>query len=285
MLQEILGRVQEINAATRRSGSVAIWYRGQRKSCWELKLTLHRYVERLTGELVTPLTLEEKKSWLREEGKTIYRRFKAESWPLLGDAERSDWGVPFTMQHYRLPMRLLDWTESFACALFFAQQHREPGDAGAVWVLDSERLNEVSIGQRGLIALDENIDEGTIDLRRWHPRRVPPPEDLPTIAVTPIFTNPRMTAHELAFTASGDSFLPCTKILREDLMTEGIVVKIELPPVGFDEVQAYPQMNWAASLHLLSRSRRFGTRPRGAGQVNVARCTQVISRILEIRIG
>ena len=147
------------------------------------------------------------------------------------------------MQHYRLPTRLLDWTESFACALFFAQQHREPGDAGAVWVLDSERLNEVSIGQRGLIALDENIDEGTIDLRRWHPRWVPPPEDLPTIAVTPIFTNPRMTAQRSVFTISGDSFLSLHEDFEGRLIREGIVVKIELPPDGFDEVQAYLEMN------------------------------------------
>lgn len=236
MVHDILTRVQELDDRFRKAGS-ATWYRGHRRSEWALKSTLPRYVERLTAG--TDMASEELRQLLRDEGKTRYRQFKQEAWPLLGPAERSEWGVVFTMQHYRLPTRLLDWTESFLCALFFAQQHRDPKDAAAVWVLDSAALNEMSVGASGLIALDENVGDSTFDARGWHPRWVPPSEDLRTIAVSPIFTNARMTAQRAAFTLVGDSFLPLEEQFDRRLISEGRLVKIELPPESFDEVEDY----------------------------------------------
>src|SRR5262249_25038342 len=145
MLEEVLAKVQALDDVFRKKGSVA-WYRGHRKTEWRLKSTLHRYVERFTLNfgLETPFSRSDQRELLRDEAKSLYRQFMREAWPLLGPAERSDWGVLFSMQYYRLPTRLLDWTENFACALFFAQQRRRPGDTAAVWVLDSQGLNEVS---------------------------------------------------------------------------------------------------------------------------------------------
>ncbi len=128
MLEEVLKKVQDLNNACRQKGSTA-WYRGHRKSEWSLKSTLHRHVERLTVGLKNPGTYQEERDFLRDEEKTLYRRFARKAWPLLSPIERADWGVLLTMQHYSLPTRLLDWTESFACALFFAQQCRQRGDA------------------------------------------------------------------------------------------------------------------------------------------------------------
>ncbi len=236
MVHDIFTRVQELDDRFRKAGS-ATWYRGHRRSEWTLKSTLHRYVERLTAGI--DMASEELRHLLRDEGKTRYRQFKQEAWPLLGPAERSEWGVVFTMQHYRLPTRLLDWTESFLCALFFAQQHRDAKDAAAVWVLDSAALNEMSVRASGLIALDENVGDSTFDARGWHPLWVPPSEDLRTIAVSPIFTNARMTAQRAAFTLAGDSFLPLEEQFDRRLIREGRLVKIELPPESFDEVEDY----------------------------------------------
>ncbi len=49
----------------------------------------------------------------------------------------------FLMQHFRLPTRLLDWTEGALVALFFALQ--EESDA-AVWMLDPCGLNRLTCG-------------------------------------------------------------------------------------------------------------------------------------------
>lgn len=239
VLRSILDEVQAVNDAIRKNGSTAIWYRGHRRTEWELTSTLHRYIERLTSVVAVPCPLPEKHKLLRDEAKSLFRRFKAEAWPLLRPEERSDWGVVFTMQHFGLPTRLLDWTESFACALFFAQQHRQPEDASAVWLLDSEGLNEVSIGRRGLVALDEKLDQSTLDARPWHPGWVPSPQDLPTITVSPIFTNPRMTAQRSAFSLVGDTFLPLDKQFEGRLVRDGLLVKIELPPDSFVDVEEY----------------------------------------------
>ena len=97
----------------------------------------------------------------------------------------------------------------------------------------------MSFNRRGLVALDEHMDDGVVDVRGWHPQWVAPSDDLPTIAVSPIFTNPRMTAQRSAFMLTGDSFLPLEEQFDGRLIREGLLVKVELPPEGFDEVEDY----------------------------------------------
>jgi FRG domain-containing protein len=57
-----------------------------------------------------------------------------------------DWaGWLFLMQHYRLPTRLLDWTESSLIAAFFAATDHLEQD-GVLWALDPLALNERQMG-------------------------------------------------------------------------------------------------------------------------------------------
>ena len=133
----------------------------------------------------------------------------------------------------------MDWTESFACAVFFAQLHRKREDSAAVWVLDPQALNKATVDAEGLMALGDDVGEVEgIDPRSWHPRWRPPAEILPTVAAAPLFTNPRMVAQRSMFTLSGDSFQPIESQYPH-LMREARLTKIVLPAQLFEAAEEY----------------------------------------------
>jgi hypothetical protein len=178
-------------------------------------------------------------AFLRDEYKTLYRTFRNEAWPLLNAAERTEWGVIFAMQHYGFPTRLLDWTESFVCALFFSQLHRKRGDASVVWGLDPEALNHMSIGQGGIVSIDEIVTVTDVNTNAWHPRFHPTTNQIPTIGVAPTFSNQRMTAQRSRFTLMGDSFKPLNKQFHGSLFREHSLVRFEIPDGSHEEIAAF----------------------------------------------
>lgn len=159
------------------------------------------------------------------------------------------------MQHYGLPTLLLDWSESFACAVYFAQQGRDPQTDAAIYVLDPQVLNAVSLKSlqrhyeannipleqmifgEGLISLGETLKQTNYS-SYFHPehplfRRIAPAA-LRTVSVAPFFSNSRMLAQRAAFTLSGASFSP----LEEQFET-AVVRKIILPASTYCETQEF----------------------------------------------
>jgi hypothetical protein len=232
--QQIIADVLDRQARISQSGSVP-WYRGHASSTWEARSSLHRHVKEqfVVMQWDDPKEMQEH---LRDEYQSLYCQFRSDAWPLLGPDERSDWAIVFSMQHHGFPTRLLDWTESFACALYFAQSDRKEDEEAAIYVLDPTEANKANYGVEGLIALEgESRVPANFDIHRWLPNYVRQPDDQPlrTIAVTPFMSNPRMIAQRAAFTVCGDSFQP----LEQELA--GCIAKISLPPETFADAEKF----------------------------------------------
>jgi hypothetical protein len=233
--QDILDRVEFLHREAKKEATT-LWFRGQRCAHWPLQSSLHRRIEDQFRALGDPSNLRAKQQQLREEYKSLFYLFKTDALALLEPGERNDWGILFAMQHHRIPTRLLDWTESFACALFFAQFDRDEGDDAAVFVLKADELNRVSTGHEGLISIIQDPAAKTnVRIAEWLPSCFWPVGHLPltTVAIVPHRTNPRMMAQRAAFTICGDSFSP----MEEEYSS--CVVKIHLPSSLFDDVEAF----------------------------------------------
>lgn len=259
-------------------GSMA-WYRGHADVTWALRATLHREVDAFLSALATRPPRAMELDLLRSSYKKEYRRFRSSAWPLLDQREQSDWGIVFAMQHYGQITRLLDWSESLACAVYFAlfracEKCYDENQAAAIWMLDPQALNKESQGFDGLVGLDEAIEvakaDGTVfDVRAWHPRfKVDADEELKSIAIAPDFTNPRMTAQRAAFTMSGDSFEPLDQEFK-GLVSSGRLRQFVLSPAvkkdaagflaaaGLDAYSFFPDLHGLAVRHKDEVRKRF----------------------------
>lgn len=79
----------------------------------------------------------------------------------------NSWGTYYLAQHYGIPTRLLDWSESFVSALFFAIDGVEPSAHPCVWVLNPNAFNEITCGWPGIISPENNPE---LDI--WSPKEI-----------------------------------------------------------------------------------------------------------------
>ena len=113
------------------SSTYGPWFRGEEDETWELKPTLYRnhnlnYYER-----------------------ELTRDFKNQAYSLLSNNfPKNEFEWLFLMQHYGLPTRLLDFTESSLTALFFAISNYKNSKNARIWILDPMTFNNSMIGQQ-----------------------------------------------------------------------------------------------------------------------------------------
>ena len=108
------------------SSSRMYWFRGQSKVTWKLLPSLARVEGGLERELSFLARFRQNAALLVQQPSPV-----------------SEWEWLTIMQHYQVPTRLLDWTESPLVALYFAIENHLDKD-GALWILDPERLNLAS---------------------------------------------------------------------------------------------------------------------------------------------
>src|ERR1039457_4572965 len=103
-------------------------------------------------------------------------------------------------QHYGVPTRLLDWTESPIVALYFASQN--PKVDGGVYVMNPVDLNRASFPSRPRI-LDQHQDSKILEQYLRLTGSTSPKKKLKTVAINPVWNSERLIAQKGVFTLHG----------------------------------------------------------------------------------
>lgn len=181
-----LETVKAANAAL--GNPEVIWYRGHPNVDHYLLASLLRYKNGLNKE------------------KYLFDSFQKFS-DRIFKRRASEWETLFEMQHYGVPTRLLDWTESFGVALFFASYYNDrhgTGKDAAIYLLSPHRLNKCS-GINRVYRIPE--DEASFSYKGIYWTQTPFAASAP-IAIEPIFINDRMLAQRGMFTVHHDGIRP-----------------------------------------------------------------------------
>lgn len=118
-----------------------IWYRGARDASYDLRPGLFRHPDIKVSEELLELEWQ------------LLTDYRHQAPPFAGQMPTIELELLFIMQHYRVPTRLLDWTENPFIALFFALENaREemPGSEkdSVVWLIDPVALNKKTFTNR-----------------------------------------------------------------------------------------------------------------------------------------
>jgi hypothetical protein len=218
-----------------------VWWRGHAREAWQLKPSVHRDSDH-TYELNIALRF-------RQYAPTRHHSCPPES-------DRASW--LYLMQHYSLPTRLLDWTESPLVAAYFAV-NEDDDEAGALWALRPTSLNKQTGEVEGILGIESPLPRKLFQA----PFQQNPNDPDTAVAIVANQVDIRMLIQQSAFTIHGSESQPLEELPDHDefLMrfeipaTAKEIIRTQLRWLGMTESYLFPDLEHLAK-HL--REKTFG---------------------------
>lgn len=214
-----------------------IWYRGHANASWSLLPAFYRYnpPKRSEHALLTKF---------RQSATMLVERPASDSFEWM-----------FLMQHYGVPTRLLDWSESPLVALYFSVISLEEQD-GAVWILKPSELNKHAHIQTAEVDghvpsfHDEELQNYTIESLRSPDR-----SNLLPLATIATRNSTRIQAQLGVFTIHHRNKIPIEEIVDHSHVRKLRIaaekktrMKRELALLGFSRFQLFPELESVGNL-------------------------------------
>lgn len=220
-------RVMEVVEAFQETHD-ASWYRGVGNASHSLIPSIFRHPKHKRIEKI------------HEVERDMAAVFEQRSPPFVSQAFKNDWEQMFYMQHYGIPTRLLDWTESPFIALYFALTSCDrtatgkPKNDAAFWMLNPVAWN------RGALK-DISFRGGILNATREQVKSYSPRADLEErknlpVMIYGIHNSPRIVAQRGMFALFGKSVNSMEKDFQEGEFSEGALQKVVVGKDIRDEV-------------------------------------------------
>ncbi|MGU1581404.1 FRG domain-containing protein [Pseudomonas aeruginosa] len=230
-----------------------LWYRGVNNSAHHLAPGLYRHRTIQTIDDVSKLENE------------LISRFKQRSIPFTDRTFPNSWETLFYMQHYRLPTRLLDWTENPFIAFYFALSNSAYELNGGtpvfntdatIWVLDPIAWNRHALTHQSYDReILQSIDE---EMKGYAPETAISKMNNHPVALYGTHNSPRIVAQRGVFTIFGQNMSGMDEMFSSARFPSHSLVKLIVPrnsisllrtslfSYGFTESVVYPDLDGLA---------------------------------------
>lgn len=204
------------------------WYRGVGKAKHDLVPSLFRHPTKKDVDSLHKLERD------------LAATFSQRSPPFVPQSFDDEWERMFYMQHYGIPTRLLDWSESPFVAMYFALTSCKRDDANnvtdpvSIWMLDPSEWNKVALS-------DISFEGDILDSKREQVKSYSPKAELDerknaAVMIFGTHNSPRIVAQRGTFALFGKSTDPMNQQFTKGTFKKETLQKIIIPAAVVDDV-------------------------------------------------